>query len=77
MSGADDAASRLETVDWEAARAATDQMNSLRATALSFAAQLADRDRTAEGVLSAEIDDLLESESPKFLLRVGHLPGSF
>jgi|HubBroStandDraft_6_1064221.scaffolds.fasta_scaffold265804_3 hypothetical protein len=55
---------------------AVDKMNRLRTLALEFAGQIDDR-RTAQAVLTDSVEALLTEESPKFLLRVDHLPEAF
>lgn len=52
-----------------------DQMEHLRRMAYSLAGQISATG--AEGVLRDELRDLLEHESPKFLLSVDGIPGAF
>ena len=55
--------------------AAIDKMNRLRALALEFAS--GDDRRTANVILAETVESLLSEESPKFLLRVDHIPEAF
>lgn len=57
--------------------AAVKRMNDLRESAIDFARTIGGRARSPEAVISDAMDELLAAESPKFLLHVDNLPGSF
>ena len=53
------------------------EANDAAKRAWALAEKLADADKTASMVMREAINDLLQSESPRFLLTVPHIPGSF
>ena len=77
LSSGSDLTERIEEIKWEDARASIENMNRLRLSIFHFAGQLSDSHTTIQSVISSELDALLADESPKFLLTVPHLPGSF
>ena len=78
-----EAADPLEAMDFTQAADPCGQANAMRAQCLSLAKQISEEGtgtgdvRTSAAVLRGAIDDLLTTDSPKFLLAVPHIPGSF
>ncbi len=73
--GADSGDPILDQVDFAPGLALVAKMNEMRALAYDWAAEI--DAKHAESVLRAELDSLLASESPRFLLRVPESPGAF
>lgn len=66
----------LDSISWPDAEPSITRMNQLRDLAYSFATQIGG-ERKAEEVLQTAVSELLEAESPRFVLRVAEYPGSF
>jgi len=66
----------LEEIKLEDAAKHAEEMNALRQKALRYA-QLVDSKRQPESIISTAINELLQNESPKFLLRTDSIETAF